>query len=156
MKTLLSLGSTEAQRRLKGAHDVHTVIQIFNQIAFEPRFNGGSTEAQWNPWHPQRQSVWTVTKHSSEFENISETKQSDSKHFFPNWAGQCEKISWNHMLRATLRTYIHCIHTRTGTHGRRWWKTWLQCWRVELGLQRPATRTTGGRLSLHPTFILVL
>ena len=24
------------------------------------------------------------------------TKQSDSKHFFPDWIGQCEKISWNH------------------------------------------------------------
>ena len=113
----LNGGSNEGQRNQR-CQQSHTNL---NENAFEPFFNvempcasclgraqtarvysdmcrrhGGPRDKEAR--QSERQSVRTTTTHPQWIEHVNMTKQSDSKHFFPDWIGQCEKISWNHIL----------------------------------------------------------
>ena len=91
----------------------------------------------------ERQSVRTTTAHQQLIEHEKITKQRDSKHFFLDWIGQCEKISWNHILGEckmtqniqtrvlettldkNLITMLCCNRRRAQwSHESTWWSVW--------------------------------
>ena len=81
---------------------VSKVISIDMEMRLNPRLKSDMYRRHGGPKgkdaKQERQSVRTTTTHQQRIQHVKLTKQSDSKHFFPDWIGQCEKKSWNHIL----------------------------------------------------------